>query len=133
MSANALDIFTALAGAREDAIVDSAFRPERRSRIRTRLRWRVLLWSHETEAIETVTENLSSSGFYCFCRKPLTPGESIISVLLLPSHNPGGEDRPLSLECKVTIMRAAPTLDGLFGIACRIEDYSLITGPISIR
>jgi hypothetical protein len=129
MSANLLDLFTAHAGAREVAIIESAFRPERRKRARTQVHWSVLLLcDREANTIETVTQNLSSSGFYCLSSKPLTPGESLSCALKVPAFDPKGEDRSVALECRVQVMRAEAVSDGLFGIACRIEDYHLVTG-----
>jgi PilZ domain-containing protein len=128
MSANLLDIFTAHAGARELAVIESAFRPERRRRARTQVHWPVmLLCDRELNAIETLTQNLSSSGFYCLSSKPLTPGEPLTCVLKIPAYDPTGE-RTVALECKVQVVRAEAAPDGLFGIACRIEDYHLVTG-----
>jgi hypothetical protein len=127
MSAHTLDVFTALTGARETATAENGFHPERRRRARTNVHWRVLLRFRSRETVDTVTENLSSSGFYCLCPKPLEPGESILSVLLVPAHDPNGDERTLALECTVRIMRAETARDGLFGIACRIEDYHLVT------
>jgi hypothetical protein len=132
MSANILDLFTAHAGARELAAIESAFRPERRKRSRTQVHWRVLLLREGgLDAIETVTQNLSSIGFYCFAPMPLTPGVSLLCSLRVPAHDPNGEERSLALECRVQVMRAEAATQGLYGIACRIEDYHLI--PSGIR
>ncbi len=128
MSANLLDIFTAHAGARELAAIESAFRPDRRKRARTQVHWPVLLLRERgADAINTVTQNLSSSGFYCFSPAPLTPGESLLCTLKLPAYDPKGEERTLALECTVLVMRAEAAADGFFGIAFCIEDYHLIT------
>lgn len=130
MSANPIDAFTAHAGARETAIAESAFRPERRSRARTHVHWPVLLLPDQGEAIETVTHNLSSSGFYCFAHSPLTPGGCLVCTLKVPAYDPRDEERTLTLECRVHVLRVEAAADGFFGIACRIEDYRLIkAGP----
>lgn len=127
MSANLLDLFTANAGARELAVIEGAFRPERRGRARTQVHWSViLLGDRASNAIETVTQNLSSSGFYCLSSKPLAPGESLVCALKVPAYDPKGE-RTVALECRVQIVRAEAVPDGLFGIACRIEEYHLVT------
>ncbi len=75
-----------------------------------------------------MTQNLSSTGFYCLSPSPLMPGDYVVCTLKLPAHDPKGEERILALECRVRIMRAEAATDGLFGIACRIEDYRLING-----
>jgi hypothetical protein len=80
------------------------------------------------DAIETVTQNLSSTGFYCFSAVPLTPGDPLLCRLKVPAYGPNGEENTLALECRVVVMRAEAATDGVFGVACRIEDYRLITG-----
>lgn len=125
MSANPLDVFAATAGARELGL-ESSFRPERRRRARTHVHWPVLLLrNHGSAAIDTVTQNLSSNGFYCFSPEPLKPGESLLCTLKLPAHDPKGEELTLGLECTVVVMRAEAVSDSAYGIACRIEDYHL--------
>jgi len=132
MSANLLDSLTAHAGARETAIIEGAFRTERRRRARTQVHWPVLLlWDNWSNAIETVTQNLSSSGFYCLSQKPLTPGEALLCALKVPAYDPRREDRILALECKVLVLRAEAIPNGVFGIACRIVDYRLATDGAS--
>jgi hypothetical protein len=132
MSANLLDLFEAHAGARERAIVESAFRPERRRRVRTQVHWPVLLLRDgELGVIETTTQNLSSSGFYCYCPEPIPPGESLVCTLKVPAYDPDSDGRALVLECKVRAMRMEPTSDAFFGIAFSIEDYHLVTGGAS--
>jgi hypothetical protein len=127
MSANPLDVLTAHVGTRELAAIESTFRPERRKRARTQVHWPVLLLrNHGAEAIETVTQNLSSNGFYCLSPEPLKPGESLLCTLKLPAFDPRGEERTLALQCTVVVMRAESSADGYFGLACRIEDYHLV-------
>ena len=76
--------------------------------------------------MQSVTQNLSSSGFYCLSRTPLTPGESLLCTLTMPTYDPKSRERTISLECRASVMRAEATAEGLFGIACRIEDYHLV-------
>lgn len=126
MSANLIDLFTARTSARETALIDGTFRPERRRRARTQVHWNIVLRLHDADVIETVTQNLSSSGFYCFCPAPLAPGESLVCTLKVPVYDPKGDERPLALECTVVVMRSEAAAEGFFGIACRIEDYHLL-------
>jgi len=131
MSANPIDVFAAQVSAREAGIIESAFRPERRTRARTHLRCPVLLLpGGGAKAIETVTQNLSSSGFYCLSPLPLTPGDSLFCTLRMPTYDPRGEEHMLALECRVRVMRAGADAEGAYGIACRIEDYRLVTSDI---
>lgn len=128
MSANPIDFFTTHAGLKDTAVVEGGVRPERRKRARTLVHWPVLLMqSHGADSIETVTQNLSSTGFYCFSPATLTPGDSLLCRLKVPAHDPNCEEDALALECKVVVIRAEAASDGFFGIACRIEDYRLIT------
>jgi hypothetical protein len=128
MSANLLEMFTAYAGARELPAIETAFRPERRRRARTQVHWPVVLLRERGTAVETTTQNLSSSGFYCLVTVPLTPGESFACALRFPAHDPKDDGRGLTLQCTVQVMRVEATSEGVFGVACRIEDYHLVSG-----
>jgi PilZ domain len=131
MSANPIDVLTARANARDTAVLDASFRPERRRRARTQVHWPVLLLqARGADAIETVTQNLSSTGFYCFSPSPLIPGASLLCTLKLPAYDPQSEHHTLMLECRVMVVRAEAATDGFFGIACRIEDYRLLTADV---
>ncbi len=128
MSANLIDLFAAHANSRETAVVESVLRPERRRRARTQVHWPVLLLRDRgSAAIETITRNLSSSGFYCLSPAPLAPGESLLCTLKLPAYDPKGQEETLGLECRVLVIRAEAAQGGLFGLACRIEDYHFMT------
>jgi len=109
--------------------IETAFHPERRSRTRTDVHWPVLLLrDHGINTIETVTQNLSSTGFYCFSTVPVMPGESLQCSLQVPAHDPNGGERNITLECRVQVLRSERAANGSFGIACRIEDYRMIPG-----
>jgi hypothetical protein len=123
MLANATDIFRQLR-TRESA--DCAFTPERRKRPRTSVHWPVrLLKEGAVSGIHTTTHNLSSSGFYCLSATPLLPGESLICIVTVPAYDPRSQERTMRLECRALVIRTEATADGMFGIACRIEDYHL--------
>jgi hypothetical protein len=90
----------------------------------------VLLLGDDGQAIETVTHNLSSNGFYCFAPSPLKPGGGLICTLKVPAYDPKNEERTLTLECRALVLRVEAVAEGSFGIACRIEDYRLMkAGP----
>lgn len=98
--------------------------PERRERIRTAVHWRVLLLRSHTEAVETLTLDLSVGGFYCLSQTAFSVGESLVGLLKLPTHDPVERESEGHLECRVKVVRVDPSCgDGQFGIACRIEDY----------
>jgi hypothetical protein len=115
------------------ATVNDAVRPERRKRTRVTLHWPILFFrDHSDEATEIIsTQNLSSDGFYCLSRIAFAPGEAVTCRLEVPSHEPSNTGHARLLECKVRVMRAEPASGyGLFGVACRIEDYRFVLpGP----
>jgi hypothetical protein len=129
MPANPIDLVTASIGTRENAMNDPTYRPERRRRARTLVHWRVLLFPEGgSDGIETVTQNLSSTGFYCLSATPFSPGESLFCSIIVPAHDSKSEVHSLALECTVQVMRAESASNGLYGIACQIEDYHLTAG-----
>jgi hypothetical protein len=101
---------------------------ERRRRVRTRLNWPVLLFRDRSgsEAIESVTRDLSSSGFFCLTRVQLAVGERLVCSIRIPTHDPDGKHLERTLECRVQVLRVVPQgSNEIFGIACCIEDYHL--------
>lgn len=102
--------------------------PERRRRTRAHVHWPVCFFGVDSgETIETVTENLSSSGFQCFSPVPLIPSDLMTCVLRVPLHQPPNNGRVLSLECKVRVVRVESAEERQsFAIACQIEDYRFI-------
>ena len=119
-----MELFTAYVGLNKLTDVERAGRPERRSRVRIQVHWPVLFFRSEpAEAVESLTQNLSSRGFYCFSKAPLTLGEVLACTIRVPAHDPSGKEMDRQLDCKVRVMRVEPATDGLYGIACRIEDY----------
>ena len=103
-------------------------RPERRKRTRSQVHWPVCFFGVDArERFETVTENLSSSGFLCFAPVPLILGERMICALRMPSHHTVNNGRAASLECRIRVVRVEP-IDGResYRTACQIEDYRFI-------
>jgi len=103
---------------------------ERRGRGRFRVHWPIILFRNQSgeDTVKTITQNLSSQGFYCLSRKPYTVGELLFCTLQIPTTDPGG--RETYLECRVQVVRveevAENAADGQYGIACRIEDYCFV-------
>jgi hypothetical protein len=114
-------------GLREGGIYPPVGRTERRSRIRTTLRWPIAFFRKGSgEAIKSVTQNLSSGGFYFYSQVAITPGEALSCVLTIPSHLPSGREKDRVLDCRVRVTRVEPSPTGdTFGIACEIEEYHL--------
>ena len=125
MSANPLELFSAYASLNKPAELKTPHTVERRKRARTRLHWPVLLFRNDTmEAIESVTRDLSSGGFYCLTASVFALGEALVCSLKVPTHDPNGKHLEQSLECKVRVVRVEPQeTPGMYGVACRIEDY----------
>jgi hypothetical protein len=126
MSANAIGRYLPFASEMKPRIVERAPHRERRATVRTSVHWPVLFRHTQHEMIESVTQNLSSQGFYCFSQMPVASGESMLCSLTVPTHDPSGSSERVILECNVRVVRLEePTSDGLYGLACRIEDYRL--------
>jgi PilZ domain len=101
---------------------------ERRKRVRTRLHWPLLMFRERpgAENIESVTRDLSSSGFYCLTRVRLAEGEELRCSIKIPTYDPQGKNPERTLECRVRVVRVVPQeATDIFGVACRIEDYHL--------
>lgn len=102
---------------------------ERRNYDRVPLRCAVVLWNpREGSVTALTTEDLSSEGFYCFCKEPYAPGERLQATLEVPCQywNGRGTDC-LVLQCEVEVVRVV--LRGSeehFGVAFRINDYIVI-------
>jgi hypothetical protein len=129
MSANPQELFTADASLGKPLSGGIAYQSERRKRARTKVHWAILLFQgHSSEAVHTVTRDLSSNGFYCLSRIPFKCGEVLICSLQVPTYEPFNNAGTLALECRARVMRREPAeADGLCGIACQIEDYQFAT------
>jgi hypothetical protein len=132
MSANPLELSAIFSGLNQPAKVENSLPAERRRRTRNHLHWSVLLFRNQAaDAVESLTRDLSSIGFYCVTVVAFTLGERVICALRIPTHDPNGKHLERRLECKVRVMRVEPQgADGTFGLACQIEDYHFIQiGP----
>lgn len=125
-TASLVEVDTVDHGGKGRGDAECALHPERRKRTRVSVHWPLLLRREgASEDIETMTENLSSSGFYCFSPKPVTIGERLRCRLTAPSYDPKGDRREIELDCRAMVLRVEAAADGSFGVACRIEDYRL--------
>ena len=128
MSGDSLELVAAWRGLTNGNGVDSASLTERRKRVRTRLHWPVLMFRGYpgSDVVESVTCDLSSSGFYCLSQLRLTEGEQLVCSIRIPTHDPHGKHLERTLECRVRVTRVVPQESAdSFGVACRIEDYHL--------
>jgi hypothetical protein len=125
MAANPLELFAAHRGLSESSEAEDSVR-DRRRRARTTVHWQVQFFrKHTLEAVESLTENLSSEGFYCHSNIPFATGELLMCTLRLPRHDAGGRGPDCRLECEIRVMRVEPG-DEFYGVACRIEEYRVI-------
>jgi hypothetical protein len=128
MSGDPLELVSAWNGVANDIGGNSGVVTERRKRVRTRLHWPVLLFRDRpgSDAIESVTRDLSSSGFFCLTRVQLVEGEKLVCSIKIPTHDPHGKHLERTLECRVQVLRVVlQDASDSFGVACRIEDYHL--------
>jgi hypothetical protein len=100
----------------------------RRKRTRAQLHWPLSFpLTGTAETVQTMTQDLSSDGFYCIANARFVPGEARHCTLLVPTHHPGGENSPLHVLCKVRIIRVEVTGErGFYGVGCQIMDYRLV-------
>ena len=99
---------------------------ERRQQKRAVLYWPVLVSSPSGDApLETRTENLSASGFYCICERQFKVGDKMEAVIRFPHMYRTHFESGLCLKCSVRVVRV-DSADTGFGIGCRIEDYQLV-------
>jgi hypothetical protein len=97
---------------------------ERRKRARMGLVWPVrLTWADGARSVDSNTRNLSSQGFYCIAEEPFEVGDWLDCVLALPQAY-DAEGSGYCLCCRVEVVRVEAVDQG-FGIACRIEGFSL--------
>lgn len=88
------------------------------------LHWTVYLWrGGDTHPSQTETTNISSDGFYCIARQPFTPGEWIECNIFVPTMAEPHDDLVV-LRSRAQVLRVETTSTG-YGLACRIEDYSV--------
>jgi len=86
------------------------------------------------ESVQTITQDLSSDGFYCIANARFVPGEARHCTLLVPTHHPGGENSPLHVLCKVRIIRVEVTGErGFYGVGCQIMDYRLVNSARGVE
>ncbi|MGB9605607.1 MAG: PilZ domain-containing protein [Bryobacteraceae bacterium] len=100
---------------------------ERRARLRLPVHWplRIMPPNGGEEVLDSVTENLSSQGFYCWISRALAPGDCLRCVIEFPSRS-AASARRLRLHCHAEVVRSERgPQPGMFGIACRIKEYSV--------
>jgi hypothetical protein len=88
------------------------------------VRWPLLFRDAPGAAVDTMTENLSSDGFYCVTAVPFVPGDIRFCTLTAPACHPEDSSGMILVQCRVRVVRVqALSESGQFGMGCRIEDY----------
>ena len=104
---------------------------ERRRRLRVRVHWTISFFKQGTsDAVTTVTQNLSSDGFYCLVNTVFVPGEILACTLILPTYYPYERNQVRAVQCRVRVIRVEVLAAGnVYGVGCCIEDYSVLCPP----
>ena len=106
---------------------------ERRRNLRAGLHWTVyLLFNGSGHPLRTVTRDINKDGFYCSLNQPVTPGERIECDIVVPGHGSPDPNDVVYLRCRAHAVRVEK-IEGSseFGLACRIEDYSVIRSSVA--
>ena len=83
----------------------------------------------DSRLIKCRTKNLSSGGFYCISEEAFTPAEYVQCTIMFPDT--GDVSDSFALKCTVEVLRVEPIESGeSFGLACRIQDYSVVPQPL---
>ena len=103
----------------------SSRQTERRRRIRVPLKCAIYLSRiGDTHPLQSKTANLSCDGFYCNVDEPFTPGERLDCDIVMPAWQAPADS--FVIHCRAQVLRLERRGTGPeYGIACRIEDYSI--------
>jgi hypothetical protein len=91
------------------------------------MRYAVSLWKPSDGTFtRTLTENLTSEGFFCVSNEPYRPGDQLEATLEVPTRPGSRWNRPgLALQCQVEVVRIKGRQSR---IGFRIKDYTVIQG-----
>ncbi len=79
------------------------------------------------EPIESRTTNVSSDGFYCFVQERFAVGDRIRCTMIVPTFDAEHPSGVICLECDAKVLRLDQVGAGKCGMACRIEDYKVVS------
>ncbi len=101
--------------------------PDRRCHPRLRLALPLVLFRPgEAGRIETKTEDISCDSFYCFSDRSFSPDDRLECELLIPGDEMSSvPEDDLFLRCQVQVVRVVAKGQLGFGVACRLEDYTI--------
>lgn len=90
----------------------------------------VLFWPGEADRIETKTEDISCDSFYCFSDRPFSPDDRLECELLIPGDEMSSvPESDLCLRCRIQVIRVVAKGQLGFGVAFRLEDYTIGRSP----
>ncbi|MDX1978669.1 MAG: PilZ domain-containing protein [Bryobacteraceae bacterium] len=101
------------------------FKGDRRDRERFAVKWPVVL-VRRGSVVQSVTENLSSGGFFCYSSQEFVPGEHTQAWIEIPRRGATGKGRSFLL-CRARVVRVEQDAARGYGLGCRIEDYNIVT------
>jgi hypothetical protein len=105
----------------------SQFRHERRRRVRSPLHLPVFFFASESrEAVETTTQNLSSSGFYCLSAVAFAVNDLAFCYIKIPIYQPNRTERTWTLKCRLRVVHVQFLGEDGYGVGCEIEDYCFL-------
>jgi hypothetical protein len=100
---------------------------ERRKRMRLALHWEARIRKPGSDAeVRAETRDVSSEGFYCVSPEPFSPGQRVDCAIAIPA--PSASGRQHNMHCHCTVVRLERIRGHLFGVACRIDEYSVSSG-----
>jgi hypothetical protein len=105
---------------------------DRRYRPRLKLAFPLVLFrSGEADRIETITEDVSCDSFFCVSDHPFSPDDRLECELLIPGDKLSSvPEDDLRVRCRARVVRVvARGLHLGFGVACRLEDYTISRSP----
>jgi len=82
------------------------------------------------ESIQTATRDISSTGFFCHVREPVSVGEIFNCEINLPLKGFAFSGDELWVRCTAVIVRVVAEEDG-FGIGCRFDYFSAATESVA--
>jgi hypothetical protein len=91
--------------------------------MRLALRWAVRLTRVSGPEVQGETRNVSSEGFYCAVPEVFSEGEPLECAIKIPTPPSSGSHR--YMNCRCTVLRIEQVGTHLFGIACRINAYTV--------
>lgn len=91
------------------------------------VRWPITLCRDDGHVVTTWTRNVSSRGFYCYSPEVFSEGDVLTCIIEAPAWKPGEAGQKLLLNCTARVIWIERIeSEQCFGIACEIQDYSVI-------